>query len=50
MEAINANSREALIENDKLRIGFGALKNVAARTAVFELMDQLLVATGQVTT
>jgi hypothetical protein len=46
METLNAHSRVAMSEDDKLRIGFGALKNVNARTAVFGVMTQLL----QVTT
>lgn len=50
MSAINANSREGLLEDDKLRIGFGALKNVTQRNAVLAMMEQLLIATGQVTT
>ena len=44
METLNAHSREALLEGDRLRIGFGALKNDAARTAVLALLDQLLTA------
>jgi hypothetical protein len=47
METLNAHSREVLVEGDRLRIGFGALKNVAARTAVLALMKQLLAASGQ---
>ena len=42
METLNLHSRELLVEGDRLRIGFGALKNVAARTAVLDLMDRLL--------
>ena len=42
MECLNSYSRDVLIEGDRLRIGFGALKNVAARTAVLALMDDLL--------
>ena len=42
MRTINQYSRDALIEGDRLRIGFGALKNVPARTAVLALMEQLL--------
>jgi hypothetical protein len=42
METLNAHSREVLVEGDRLRISFGALKNVAARTAVLDLLDQLL--------
>jgi hypothetical protein len=36
-----------LEEGDRLRIGFGALKNVAARAAVLALMEQLLAGSGQ---
>lgn len=42
---LNAHSREPLAPGDRLRIGFGALKNVAARTEVLAVMDELL-ATG----
>ena len=34
MELINAHTRDSLEEKDRLRIGFGALKNSAALTAV----------------
>ena len=44
MATLNTHSREALVEGDRLRIGFGALKNDAARAAVLTLMDQLLTA------
>ena len=47
METLNANSRMVLVEGDRLRIGFGALKNVAARAAVLGLMEQLLSGTVQ---
>jgi hypothetical protein len=43
METLNAHSREVLVDGDRLRIGFGALKNTAARAAVLALMKQLLV-------
>lgn len=46
--ALNAHSREELAVGDPLRIGFGALKNEAGRTAVLALMEQLLSATGPV--
>lgn len=49
LETLNAHSREVLVEGDRLRIGFGALKNDAARTAVLALMKQLLVTSGQQT-
>ena len=42
MQTLNAHSREVLVEGDRLRIGFGALKNAAALTAVLGLMEQLL--------
>ncbi len=42
---LNTHSREELTVEDPLRIGFGALKNQAARAAVFDCMDQLLVVT-----
>jgi len=45
MNALNAHTRETLTVEDPLRIGFSALKNVAARAAVLELMDDLLVVT-----
>lgn len=42
METLNAHSREVLVEGDRLRIGFGALKNDAGRASVLALMDRLL--------
>jgi hypothetical protein len=42
MEALNANSRAGLTENDRLRIGFGALKNVGTRTPILAVLDELL--------
>jgi hypothetical protein len=48
LETLNAHSREALVEGDRLRIGFGALKNDAARAAVLGLMDQLLATSATV--
>lgn len=42
MATLNAHSREVLTDGDRLRIGFGALKNAAARAAVLALMDELL--------
>ena len=47
MQTLNAHSRAVLVEGDRLRIGFAALKNVEARTAVLALMDQLLASTGR---
>ena len=43
LETLNAHSREALVDGDRLRIGFGALKNAAAQAAVLALMERLLV-------
>lgn len=42
MAMFNAHSRAVLVEGDRLRISFGALKNEAGRAAVFGLMDELL--------
>ncbi|MEJ7808889.1 MAG: hypothetical protein WKG32_00585 [Gemmatimonadaceae bacterium] len=42
MQTLNAHSREVLLDGDRLRIGFTALKNVAGRTAVLALLDELL--------
>jgi hypothetical protein len=47
MRTLNAHSRAVLVEGDRLRIGFGALKNAAAQTAVLTLMEQLLAGTVQ---
>jgi hypothetical protein len=47
MQTLNAHSRAALVEGDRLRIGFGALKNEGARAAVLALMKQLLANVGQ---
>jgi hypothetical protein len=41
-QTLNAHSRHELGDGDRLRIGFGALKNDAARAAVLALMSQLL--------
>ncbi len=41
-EAINACSREVLEGDDRLAIGFGAMKNPTSRAAVFTLMTELL--------
>ena len=43
MQTLNAHTRELLVEGDRLRIGFGALKNAAALAAVLALMERLLV-------
>lgn len=42
MQTLNAHSREVLVEGDRLRIGFGALKNAAAQAAVLAVMERLL--------
>jgi hypothetical protein len=42
METLNAHSREVLVDGDRLRIGFSALKNEAGRASVLALMDRLL--------
>ena len=42
LQTLNTHSRAVLVEGDRLRIGFGALKNVAAQAAVLTLMEQLL--------
>ena len=41
IETLNAHSREVLVDGDRLRIGFGALKNAAAQAAVMALMERL---------
>lgn len=46
LETLNAHSREVLVEGDRLRISFGALKNSAALAAVLALMQQLLTGSG----
>ena len=50
---LNAHTRELRVAGDRLRIGFGALKNSDALAAVLALLDDLLAAdlrraTGQV--
>jgi len=42
IRTVNAHARQALIDGDRLWIGFGALKNDAARTAVLALLEELL--------
>src|SRR5688500_9593365 len=49
METLNTHSREVLVEGDRLRIGFGALKNDAARAAVLALLEDLLASAGRAT-
>lgn len=44
LETLNAHARPALEDSARLRIGFGALKNDAARGAVLALLKQLLAA------
>lgn len=39
---LNANSRAVLVDGDRMRIGFGALKNSIALNAVLALLDDLL--------
>jgi hypothetical protein len=39
---LNAHSRTVLVDGDRLRIGFGALKNPTARSEVLALLDDLL--------
>ena len=46
MQTLNAHSRAALVEGDRLRIGFGALNNAAAQAAVLALMEGLLAGSG----
>ena len=41
VQTLNAHSRETLVERDRLRIGFGALKNAAALEAVTLLLAEL---------
>src|SRR5205814_1395686 len=42
MDLINAHTRDSLEEKDRLRIGFGALKNNAALTAVTGMLAELI--------
>ena len=46
LQTLNAHSRVVLVDGDRLRIGFGALKNAAAQTAVLALLERLLVESG----
>jgi hypothetical protein len=46
VDTLNAHARQALNENDRLRIGFGALKNANALAAVTALLGELLTANG----
>jgi hypothetical protein len=47
LQTLNAHSRDLLVEGDRLRIGFGALKNAAALDAVLALLEQLLAGSGE---
>jgi hypothetical protein len=49
MRTLNAHSREMLMAGDRLRIGFSALKNGAAQTAVLALREPLLAGSGRAT-
>ena len=42
IETLNQHSSGVLVDGDRLRIGFGALKNAAAQAAVLALMERLL--------
>jgi hypothetical protein len=42
MQTLNAHSREVLVEGERLRIGFGALKNAAALAAALDVMERLI--------
>lgn len=42
LETLNAHSRVVLEEGERLRIGFGALKNPAALKAVLALLERLI--------
>ncbi|HEY0779393.1 MAG TPA: hypothetical protein VGD56_15610 [Gemmatirosa sp.] len=42
LATLNAHSREVRADGDRLRIGFGALKNADALAAVLALLDALL--------
>jgi hypothetical protein len=46
VETLNAHTRQALTENERLRIGFGALKNASALGAVTSLLGELLTRNG----
>ncbi len=46
VETFNAHARLVLNENDRLRIGFGALKNANALAAVTALLGEILTANG----
>jgi hypothetical protein len=46
VQAINAHVRQELTADDRLRIGFGALKNANALAAVTTLLGELLATNG----
>ena len=46
IEILNSHSRQALGEKDRLRIGFGALKNGAALEAVTSVLGEVLMHTN----
>jgi hypothetical protein len=46
VETINAHARQGLNAGDRLRIGFGALKNAKALAAVTTLLGELLATNG----
>jgi len=46
VETLNAHTRQVLTENDRLRIGFGALKNANALASVTALLGEILTGTG----
>ena len=48
IDTLNTHARKALVDGDRLQIGFGALKNDTARAAVLALMERLLTGTPQV--
>ena len=50
VETINAHARQGLNADDRLRIGFGALKNANALAAVTTLLGELLATNGATST
>lgn len=46
MRTLNAYSRDPFADSDRLRIGFGALKNAGALAAILALLDRLLLDTS----
>jgi hypothetical protein len=49
IETLNTYARQELTADDRLRIGFGALKNPSALTAVTSLLGELLATNGKAT-